>query len=80
MESAPPTALDGPPRALSFCESSVLCCYDIQASQDSCKLQVTVHGEPGLGCIYEAALEFYGILRSVTVIGVQGAGSTDGGG
>lgn len=47
----------------------MLCCYGIQASQDSCKLQVTAHGEPGLGCIYEAALEFYGILRSVTVMG-----------
>lgn len=28
---------------------------------------VPAHGEPGLGCIYEVALEFYGILKSVTV-------------
>lgn len=47
MELAPPTALEGLPCDLSFCESSVLCSCDVQASQDSCKLQVNGHSSWG---------------------------------
>jgi hypothetical protein len=47
MELAPLTALGGPLCNLSFCESIVLCCYDIQASPDFYKLLVNGHNSWG---------------------------------